>query len=519
MATDEATPQLIVPETGPDQVAPEATTPESAALGLALSGGGVRAALFSLGVVIGLIESGCHRRMRCVASVSGGSILNAALAHAPSLGSFPSVEKFEPEASKLAARLAVRGVFAFDRRTIASGLWSFLKAFVKAFVPLVAALVSGVAFLADRLPDEWKRALAGLDLSSLPFQALGWIALASVLLSVLLSRGLLQELQYASVLGGGLRLFVKDWGAKEPRVMHVLVATDLLSGEPIYFSREFVYCKPYGWSTPESIRTAEALYSSAAFPAVFPPKKLKTHKLRFRSGDMPGTLPRTLRLADGGVYNNLGVDWFDVLNNQSQAPPTLWAFGDLTVEPLRIERENVIIVNASASTGRVPDSWVHWFGPLTLARIMSVLYDNTVKPRVKLIRDENRPLIDIQETPLELANRLAEKDKDNDVGRRAKALVTKLKGPSVAFWTDFSRDTAGTKTKLSPAGPRPAARLMLHGYLSSLVLLHTRFEGNLPERIRGERYFLKLVEGIPALNGGVLPHDKQTESRADYKST
>jgi hypothetical protein len=72
----------------------EAETAESAALGLALSGGGVRAASFSLGVVIGLIETGCHRRVRYVASVSGGSILNAALAHARSLDGFSSVEEF-----------------------------------------------------------------------------------------------------------------------------------------------------------------------------------------------------------------------------------------------------------------------------------------------------------------------------------------------------------------------------------------------------------------------------------------
>ena len=386
------------------------------------------------------------------------------------------------------------------------------------FLALVPSLRLGLAVLAGQLPREWMDALARLDLSSLPLQAIGWIALAlvlpSVLLSILLFRGLLQELQYASVLGDDLRLLVKDWGAKEPeakepRVMHVLVATDLLSGEPIYFSSKFVHCRPYGWSTPESIRTAEALYSSAAFPAVFPPKKLKTRKLSFRSGDMEGPLPHTLRLADGGVYNNLGNDWFDVLNVQSQPSPSLWAFGELEIEPLRIEEENVIIVNAGAPAGTVPSSWVHWLGPLTLARIMSVLYDNTVKPRMELIRGKDRPLIDIQESPLDLANRLAEPKKDGDVGCRARAadLVTKLKGKGMSdkIWADFSRDTAGTKTKLSSAGRRPAARLMLHGYLSSLILLHARFNVTLPERIQGEGYFLDLVDGKVVKLSGAKP--------------
>jgi len=61
MVTDEASPQTTAPESGPNQkasAAPDTTIIESAALGLALSGGGVRAALFSLGVVIGLIETG-----------------------------------------------------------------------------------------------------------------------------------------------------------------------------------------------------------------------------------------------------------------------------------------------------------------------------------------------------------------------------------------------------------------------------------------------------------------------------
>src|SRR5262249_41021441 len=124
-----------------------------------------------------------------------------------------------------------------------------------------------------------------------------WLIASSIavglLLLVIYYRGIFQEATFASVLGEfaglGQRLYVRDWGAiseeQGPGVMHVLVATDLLSGEPIYFSGKFVHCKPYGWSTPEQIRTAEALYSSAAFPAVFPPKKLKTNRLRFQDGD------------------------------------------------------------------------------------------------------------------------------------------------------------------------------------------------------------------------------------------
>src|SRR4051812_6601099 len=52
---------------------------------------------------------------------------------------------------------------------------------------------------------------------------------------------------------------------------------------------------------------------------------------------------------------------------------------------------------------------------------------------------------------------------------------------------------AGTKTQLRSVGSRSAARLMLDGYLSALILLHARFGGVLPPQIKGEEYFLKLV--------------------------
>ena len=501
MVTDEATPQPAAPEVGPDQkaaAAPDVSAAEAAVLGLALSGGGVRAALFSLGVVVGLIATGCHRRVRCIASVSGGSILNAALAHGDRLAGLSDVTAFEPLASNLAASMASRGVFAFSLRTVGSAAWYLARVVARAIVPLAIGVPLMLAKLADVLRDDFKLDLSQFDYRSLPWEVLGWVMLASLLISALLSRGLFQEARFGSVLSSVAshrgRLNVEEWGkkGKGPDVMHVLVATDLLSGEPMYFSNKFIYCRPYGWSTPKNIGTAEALYSSAAFPGVFPPKTLRTKRLSFQNGDMPGPLPPILRLADGGVYNNLGNDWFEILKRQSRmSPPLLWRFGELDVEPSAIEPKNVIIVNAGAPSRRV-----RWLFPFTtLARIMSVLYDNTVQPRVKLIQNDELPLIDIRETPLKLATRLAERQ--NDLSSPAYELMTKLQDRTDDFWADFTRDTAGTPTKLTGAGRRTAARLMLHGYLSSIILLYSRFDGQLPERIEGEAYFLKLIDEEP----------------------
>ena len=246
-------PPLLSPETEPEvPAAPGTAAPESAALGVALSGGGVRAALFSLGVVIGLIEAQCYRRVRCIASVSGGSILNAALAHSGQPGGYSTIEEFQPLASSLAWRLSLLGAFAFDWRTAVTGLKYLFLVIVRAALPLLLAL----AYIADSLREDWKFQLANFDYSSLPWQLITGFALIFLLLSFVLSRGLFQQTKFSSLLGAvdksiGRELYVKEWGQtsdKKPTgVMHVLVATDLLSGEPMYFSGGFVYCRPYGW--------------------------------------------------------------------------------------------------------------------------------------------------------------------------------------------------------------------------------------------------------------------------------
>jgi hypothetical protein len=458
----------------------------------------VRAALFSLGVIIGLIETGCHRRVRCIASVSGGSILNAALAHAPPLTSFSNVEQFKETASKLATSLAVTGIFALNLRYILSVLRSLI---IFTSVAILPPLIFTGPFFAGILTSILKEKF-NIDLfdslsSSVPWELVWtgvyWIVPPLFLLALWSRRGLLQQTLYGSVLGsvagGSQTLKVTDWGTASPTgesgTTHVLVATDLLSGEPIYFSKNFIHCRPYGWSTPENIRTEEALYSSAAFPIVFPPKKLKRKRLKFQNGDMPGKLPRVFQLADGGIYNNLGYDWFEILNTQmGTSPPILWPFGELDVERVKIDKMNVIVVNAGASSRKV-----RWLPPFPVARIMSVLYDNTVRPRVEFLQSQSLPVIDIEQTPIQLAESLP-------TSEYTKALIAKFNTKPKEFWADFGRDTAGTRTKLSRAGRRVAARLMLHGYLSSLVMFGARFGGDLPERIRGEHDFLELVTAL-----------------------
>lgn len=125
----------------------------------------------------------------------------------------------------------------------------------------------------------------------------------------------------------------------------MLASTDLVSGQPLYFARDFVYSPPYGWGEPGDLSTAAALYSSAAFPVAFPPKRLGVRRFQFQDGWGTPPFPRSFRLSDGGVYNNLGTDWFESVNDQRNA---LWPFGERSLDIPEIQR--LIVVNAGAQS-------------------------------------------------------------------------------------------------------------------------------------------------------------------------
>jgi hypothetical protein len=63
---------------------------EQPTIGLAISGGGHRAALFGLGALLYLVDAGKGRQLGSIASVSGGSLTNAYFGTAGDLSTFDS---------------------------------------------------------------------------------------------------------------------------------------------------------------------------------------------------------------------------------------------------------------------------------------------------------------------------------------------------------------------------------------------------------------------------------------------
>jgi hypothetical protein len=134
-------------------------------------------------------------------------------------------------------------------------------------------------------------------------------------------------------------------------------------------------------------------------------------------------------------------------------------------------------------------------------REMSILYDNTVKPRLDQFRDDaanNLPapvVIDINQSPYHLAAHYARSatDDSGDQKKRSEDIRDKLESAwGERYWTDFARHTSSTPTKLTKAGLETGARILWHGYLSTLVTLHSLWGVPLP-KILGEEYFLDMA--------------------------
>jgi predicted acylesterase/phospholipase RssA len=478
--------------------------------GVALSGGGIRATLFSLGVLIGLVESGKNADVTNIASVSGGSIANAAVAQTCEFATVATPEEFESVTGPVARALTSRGAFVFSR----AGLFAFLRV-------VTAGLLQAIGPLAVAVIVVSGKSLSSIKLGDLPWLWIGLIGLGLLMIVLVVGRGTFQEAVYASTLAslnGGTRSKLSD--LKRSATTHVVVATDLVSGAPVYFSREFVCCPPFGWGVPGKTHTATAVYSSAAFPIVFKPRRLRRKRFAFQNGMASPPFPRLLKLTDGGVYNNLGTDWFDELRLQRESE--VWPFGGLDLEAEVGAVHRRIVVNAGAASRRMT-RLVPFMG---LKRTMNVLYDNTVRPRLQSMRqdaarDLDAPIvIDIAESPYDLARRLARIDPasyDKELQaeaqarhERAELLVKFLGRRDEMYWSEFVRQTASTPTKLTRAGVEPGARMMLHGYLSLLVVLHVADAILLPERLKDEGYFLALARDATSKRGSDAPTAETT---------
>lgn len=220
-------------------------------LGIALSGGGFRATLFSLGSLWRLNDAGLLGRLDRVTSVSGGSILLGVLAHR-----WRQLQFTDGRASNFEAAIAAP-VRDFCAKTIDIGA---------GLAGLLVPFKSAGDFLADR---------------------------------------------YAKSLFGATTIEDLPAAGESGAPKFIFYATNLQTGRSFRFRQDLMADYMLGVCTGAKVPLAVAVAASSAFPPIFSPIVLHTDPLSWADGgDLPNlaALRRRIVLADGGVYDNMGLE-------------------------------------------------------------------------------------------------------------------------------------------------------------------------------------------------------------------
>ena len=272
-------------------------------MAVCLSGGGFRAALYGLGVVRYLAEAKLLDRLEVICGVSGGSVAAAAICSA--------VVRRGP---------AVLSDEGFEREV---------------FEPFMAEV-------------------SATNLRN--------VALRRWLGGRMRLHGPARNLVLAEVLAEALFRDARELAALPERPQLVLTATELAAGRAFRFASRFVGSYDFGYAEPPAAMTvATAVAASAAAPPFIPPLQLDTAELGLRDA------PATLSVTDGGVYDNLGIEWFQGWKPNRRPAGAVHA-------------DDLIVVNAS---GPIVHHVRAYRGIRALSRMRKIQYGQTQATRVR----------------------------------------------------------------------------------------------------------------------------------------
>ena len=414
---------------------------------LAFSGGGHRAAAFSLGVLLYLVDADVHAHVESIASVSGGSITNAFVGQQVDLSNTTS-DQFEKQVARpLLSRLASRGT-----------LWAPLE--TKIYVLALAVGLLAVCVV------PWTLSI-GLAAKAIIFVAaiLAWGELLR-LRGHICARSLRQTLYSPRVLLRDIHDSTK----------HILCSTDLQAASHLYFSKSFVYGYAAGLGNPGTLLLAVAVQASAALPGAFPPRLIRRSRLGMRKGEVAAaSRSRYLVLADGGVYDNMADQWAHGYRERVER---------LRITDLGEVPEELIVVNASAGMRWRPfrRASVPILGELVaLLRDKDVLYNATTAPRrrdlISTFENAERSgigmkgtLVSISQSPFGVARRY--ESEAGSRGDRARTAIEHLNPVTEQDWDKIAALNSGVATALSKLGPHTTSRLVCHAYVLAMCNLH-----------------------------------------------
>jgi len=245
------------PTTTSNALANFAAKPKSqrTGVGLALSGGGYRAALFHLGALRRLNELGILQQVTTVSSVSGGSILSAHLATRLAWPLAAPVLDWNTRVAqpfRTFTQVNIRNSPVFKRYLLP---WNWFRQSVQV----------------DTLASEYEKHLTHLKLATLPAQP-----------------------------------------------NFVYNSTDLAFGVNWMFERSHMgdYQAGFIRPTPTDWPLSRSVAASSCFPPVFDPLPLECKASQCSAGKAPPAddkIRESICLSDGGVYDNLGLEpiWKD----------------------------------------------------------------------------------------------------------------------------------------------------------------------------------------------------------------
>jgi hypothetical protein len=493
-----------------------------------------------------LADAGLAPQISSVASVSGGSITNGVLAHEVDVNS-ASPADIEAAMGRLLRQITGDGLFWFGPAT---DRWvgRFLRAACAAG-GAVLGLIAAYLLAGREVPPYWLLLvgvvglLAGFALQSkltamgmpanlrrellvylllglgLPAAGLVWLTtyahewwlvgacvLATILagavvwwfLRVFAGRAVAVEDGLARMFFGATTLTAAD----HPGVHHVFCATDLQSGDAVFFTPRLVSGYRLGFGTPGTMSLATAVQCSADLPGAFPPRVLDNKdNARFhfsRQYDLkregfPKSVDRVV-VNDGGVYDNMADQWEQGYEGRAER----------TGSPLphKAGADFLVVVNAGKALG-----WQDWrSGRLLrdvpgLSRTINVLYDvSTSFRRERLVANwDSRGsgsgpagvLTHIATSPLSVIWRFQKNGDDDQKQRAAENLPTVEALASFDGWQKVADENAGVKTTLGRIDVDDVARLVWHAYVLTLVslrVIHDKGPALDPARLQRARF-------------------------------
>ena len=459
-------------------------------IGVALSGGGHRATIWGIGVLLYLSDAGRQDDVGVIASVSGGSIANGVVAHEMDYAQ-ASAEEVRARLRPLLRHVAYTGLFFWGPST---------NAYV---ITLLSVL--GLGFLAFT---------AGLIMAFIGGATI-WPGVVLIASLAALAAGVALFARRSAVVDAALARthFSRDGRATKLMEVarsldHVMCATELQSGEHFYFAPTFLYSYRFGHGRPAGLRLSTAVQASACLPGAFAARRLATAPHEFQrspSVTEPPMVSDQMLLTDGGVYDNMADQWLDGLASRMSENPRLQVMAPALDE--------MIVVNSSAGPhwAPVPGSWLAIRNELnTLARVKDVQYAvSTSTRRHQLVTDWNAAaelghgargaLVHIAQSPFEVPDAFAKAaGTPQERSARAQEALGWLGDTedNRRVWAEVTRQNRAVPTVLRKLGPGPTARLLWHAYVLAACNLHVIGDNfPLPAQLPAEADFRSLLEG------------------------